>query len=358
MRYVLLFISLFLLALWLPLGGEDHVTHAREGHHFMPKSSHSLKVLTLNIGAIAPFGKITQPQTVSRVEKLCEVFRSSYYDVILLQEVWTVGYRRRMRECGFSHVVHDEGRIGLLEKLRQGVDMPPKLKWIARVARLLLPKNYGFDKGLMILSRHPLKDKKVLSFEENGIVERAFQDGEFPVNKGALMVTLDHPLLGQVKVVNTHLVSQYPDYSYDQQRANQLKDLVTFAENSEEESVILGGDFNMSPPGPQGSERLNGTDLLWRRLRSTLLSDFDQVNLPFENLTTYPNRQRPDDPSEGVLDHLFVKGHLMPLHGDIVFKEKIRCGKKKCFPADHFGLETTFGRKGVSFNSSQSLPRK
>jgi endonuclease/exonuclease/phosphatase family metal-dependent hydrolase len=349
MRLLLVLIPLLIIASWLPVKGTDHSTHSSQGCSFIQEPKNSLKVLTLNIGAIAPFGKLTQPQTVERVEQLCELFKTSDYDVLLLQEVWTVGYRKRLKRCGFPFVAHDEGKIGLIEKLRMGIDMPANLKWIARMARLFLPKNYGFDKGLMTLSRYPLKDIKILNLEENGIVERAFEDGEFPVNKGALRITLSHPLLGDIKIVNTHLVSLYPDYSYDDQRANQIREIVGFAEVSHRQSVILGGDFNMSPPGPMGAERLNGADLLWRRLRDTLLNDFDQANLNYSDLTTYPNRQDPNGPSEGVLDHLFVKGDLIPVQAGVVFKEKIHCGKEKCFPADHFGLETIFALKSISY---------
>lgn len=307
-------------------------------------NENTLKVLTLNVGALAPFGKLTKPQTVKRVEEICRQFEKSSYDVILLQEVWTQGYRRRLNDCGFPFTAHAEKMPGLIRKKRQGLSMSGRLKLIANMASALLPDTYGFDKGLMILSRFPLEDIRSMEFDENGEVENAFEDGEFPVNKGALMATITHPKLGKVRLVNTHLVSQYKTIRYDQQRANQLRDVFDFAQTdfNEESSLIVGGDFNMSPPGPQGQPRRYDTDLVWRRLRESLLEDFVQADLPYENLTTFPDHKSPQLPNLGVLDHLFSKGNLAPLKGGVVFKEKIPCGKKTCFVSDHYGFETVY----------------
>ena len=317
----------------------------REIMSFSPNRN-GLKVLTFNVGALAPFGEITKKEVVLRVEEICRQFESSSYDVILLQEVWTQGYRKRFTRCGFPYMVHGEKLAGLILKKRRGEKLTAGLKWLARFASLFLPKKYGFDKGLVILSRYPLKEVTSFEFEVNGVVERATIDGEFPVNKGALLATIEHPKLGRVRVVNTHLVSQYEDYIYDEQRANQLREVVlrSLEDESLMDGLIVGGDFNMSPPGPEGSERRNRTDFLWRRLRETLLGEFEQADLPYDRLTTYPGRGSSDSINEGVLDHLFSKGKIKPVKGKVVFKEKISCGRELCFPSDHYGLETTYER--------------
>lgn len=356
-----MFFSLFVV---LSLGSGHEVRLKK--HSFQLEAAKSwqkktiLKVLTFNVAALGPFGKFTASQTVSRIEELCRQFGESDYDVILLQEVWSQGYRKRFENCGFSHTFHDEQEIGLIKKLKENMDMSLKLKIIARAAQTLFPKDYGFDKGLMILSRYPMTNKQSFTFEINGLAERAFQDGEFPVNKGALLATLEHPYLGNIALVNTHLVSNYPDHNYNDQREQQLHELVTAAEAyALNYPLVIGGDLNMSPPAPEGRPRRNHTDHLWQRLRGSLLREFSQADLPYERLTTYPDRKNPQALTPGVLDHLFMRDNptLLALSGGVVFKEKISCGKEACYASDHYGVETVFGKPLVQTDKDSIVLR-
>lgn len=309
-------------------------------HHW--KGQDNLRVLTFNVGALAPFGKITSPQSVRRLKAICQNLEESHYDVVLLQEVWTQGYRKLFRDCGFPYIAEAEEEAGLITKLKRGEVSIKKLKAIARSFRLLFPNDYGFDTGLMILSRYPLREVKVRRFEVNGVEERSFSDGEFPVNKGVLGATLDHPDFGEVFLANTHVVSEYKNYSYDDQREVQLEEIMEFlSDHSHQRATILGGDFNMSPPGPNGAERGFGVDRLWRRVRDSLLQEFKQAELPYDQLSTFPAQGKL--PDLGVLDHLFSRGNLLPKKGAVVFNEGFRCRKRRlCAFSDHFGFESVF----------------
>lgn len=312
-------------------------------HHW--QGQNNLRVLTFNVGALAPFGKVISPQSVKRLKAICQRIEKSDYDVILLQEVWTQGYRKLFRDCGFPYIAESEEEAGLITKLKRGEVTIKKLKAIARSFRLLFPNDYGFDTGLMILSRYPLKEMKMRRFEINGLEERSFSDGEFPVNKGVLGVTLEHPHLGEIFLANTHVVSEYENFSYDDQREVQFEEIMEFvSDHAHQRATILGGDFNMSPPGPNDSERAFGMDRLWRRVRDSLFQDFRQADLKYENLSTFPAQG--DLPDLGVLDHLFSKGNLIPRSGAVVFDNGFSCRKRKlCRFSDHFGFESIFEAK-------------
>lgn len=318
----------------------SHSSPAEVSAHW--QSSSDLKILTLNVGALAPFGKITSPQAVKRLKKICQKLEQSDYDVVFLQEVWTQGYRKLFKKCGYPYALESEKEAGLISKLKRGEVSIKKLKLIARSFKLLFPSRYGFDTGLMILSRYPLSQIAMRRFAINGVEERSFSDGEFPVNKGVLGATLSHPVLGNVFLANTHLVSEYQNYSYNDQRESQLEEIMEFlGDHSHQLPVVLGGDFNMSPPGVNDEERGFGTDRLWRRLRSSLLQEFIQADLPYDMLTTFPAQG--GTPDLGVLDHLFTRGNLRPISGGVVLNNGYRCKKNsRCSFSDHFGLETTF----------------
>ncbi len=302
-------------------------------------SSNQLKVLTYNVGALAPFKKIPNPTSEKRIKTICNRLRNSTYDVIFLQEVWTREARKTLSQCGLSYVVHGEKEAGLVTKFKRGELTYFKLKAIAQAYRLIFPKSYGYDTGLMILSRFPLKDVKVKRFQENGLEKRSFLDGEFPVNKGILSATIEHPRLGKLLLANTHLVSFYPDFSYNQQRKRQLDEVLTFINKQEKfDGIILGGDFNTSPPGEDGRKRGLNSEFLWPRFKDSLLRQFIQAKLPYPKLTTFPYQG--NLPDLGVIDHLFSRGNLLPISGAVVFKEPL---------SDHYGFETTYQTKAIKY---------
>lgn len=299
----------------------------------------NLKVLTFNVGGLSPFGRFTSPENDRRLRSICRELKKTEYDVVLLQEVWTKGYRKLFSECGYPYSLSKEKISGLELKWKKGLLTLRKLKLIARSFSTLFPKSYGFDTGLMILSKYPLTKGKILRFETNGKEERAFIDGEFPVNKGALGATLKHPFLGDLFIVNTHLVSNYPDENYLIQREHQLKETLSWIEeNKNENAVILGGDFNISPPGGKGGRRHLDTQTLWEKFRYSFLNEYRQADLPFAHMSTYLTKEGED---EGVLDHLFTHG-LKVKKGELAFTQPIACGNKVCRASDHYGISTTF----------------
>lgn len=302
-------------------------------------ASPNLKVLTFNVGGLSPFGKITSPDDDKRLRSICLELGKQDYDVVLLQEVWTKGYRKLFKKCGYPYSLSREMISGLEYKWKRGLLTLGKLKLIARSYATLFPKNYGFDTGLMILSKFPLVEAKLHRFLFNGIEDRAFKDGEFPVNKGALGAVVRHPDMGDLFVVNTHLVSNYEDENYVSQRRQQLTEIVKWIDSHKAgRPVIFGGDFNISPPGAKGGARTHNTHLLWDELRYGFLKDYRQAQFPFPHMSTYIGTEGSD---EGVLDHIFSNG-LRAKDGSLAFTSPIPCGKKLCLPSDHYGLVTTF----------------
>lgn len=298
----------------------------------------SLLVLTLNIGALTPGGIFFAPKTKRRVNAICRQLESGPYDVVLIQEAWVRSYRKALAECGYQFVLEMEEQPGLFLKRRQGKVKTSKIKIISHMLDSLLRDSVGYDTGLMILSRHPISQGKLTRYKVNGVESRTLKDGEFPVNKGILSGVIDHPHLGEIFIANTHVVSFYDDRTYDSQRVDQLRYLKEYIEKeSKGKPTIVGGDFNISPSGIGGKPRDGGSDRQWNFIREGIFELYQQANLDYEKLKTYPSHNHTED--FGVLDHLFSKNGLIPGRGGLDFTRPAL--------SDHFGLYTEF-----SFQSS------
>jgi len=299
---------------------------------FHAQSASNLKVLTLNLGAIMPFSSGTS----ARIEKFCKDIQDKNYDVILLQEVWISSYRELVKQkCAFDYSLDLDEKSGLTRNIERERVKSTSLKLINYILSSF-SNHLGLDSGLLILSKYKLENPKRLIFSQSGDEQYIF-DGESFVSKGAIGATIKHPKFGKLFVATTHLVSDYVDHSYQEQKKQQLTELALwFKTNSGTKKSILGGDFNISPPSDKRRRHLN-TSNLWENLKNNYLKDFARLNSDFSDLTTFPGSGNDDD--EGVVDHLFGLGGIVPLRGDIILKNGV---------SDHYGFEVIFGTKDFS----------
>lgn len=313
-------------------------------------ASTTLMALTLNVAALSP-SSLLDEQTAHRIKAICSKLKSSNYDVVFIQEAWTPVFRSMLKQCSFEHVLDLDEKVGLFRKLENDEVEQTKIFTLGHLLDTFLPDSFGYDTGLMILSKYPIQNSSILRFSKNGSEENAFKDGEFPVNKGAIGGTIIHPEIGKIFVATTHLVAEYEDFSYVDLRVEQIHGLHQWlTQNNDNLPTIIGGDFNMSPPGPDGSSRHLNTQTAWNRVRNSLLADYKEAPIDYENLSTYPSTKAlsgVDSLDEGVLDHIFGLNGAIPISGGIDFNGTVLCGVIEdtilnCPYSDHLGMMSVF----------------
>lgn len=103
---------------------------------------------------------------------------------------------------------------------------------------ILKPKlnaNGALGSGLLIFSKYPLKNVQTMKFSECEFSDCASV-------KGLLKVTLKHPTLGDITLINTHLQAED---QFDEIRVNQIQEIYNFLQDHEVlDKVIFAGDFN------------------------------------------------------------------------------------------------------------------
>ncbi len=178
-----------------------------------------LSVLTWNVWRPPLLGR----DNYLRGERLVETIKDADPDVVLLQEVFKAGDRRR-----------------LLEKL-DGYHKPANTYH----ERSLCGLKFNATGGLATLSRYPILDSQFSLFSDNGkgIAEWFSQ-------KGYAKTVIDTPE-GAVRVVDQHICSM----SYNETiRLQQLRQMLNDPDiTSEEMPVILAGDFNFDIASGNGA---------------------------------------------------------------------------------------------------------
>ncbi|EQC52581.1 endonuclease/exonuclease/phosphatase family protein [Bacteriovorax sp. DB6_IX] len=279
----------------------------------------SLKVLTFNIGALLPHS--------SRIERgieiFCERVKKFDYDLVFIQEAWITSYRKKIiQDCQREFHLDLDSKTGILRNQAQGRIKSFKGHFVSWLFRYIIP-DYGVDSGMLILSKYKLDNPKRLFFSVSGS-EDYLLDGELLVSKGAIGANLLHPRLGKIFVANTHLTSNYVDHQYDKNRLQQLKELSTwFRKQGGQKPAVLGGDFNISPPG----KRYLNNETLWSALRKSYFKNKNFLNLDFKNLTTYPGEGVGKD--EGFVDHLIGLNGAFPKKGKVIKLDGV---------SDHYAL--------------------
>jgi exonuclease III len=158
-----------------------------------------------------------------RIQGICaELKKASQspngWDAVMLQEVWSERDRRKLSRCGYPY------------------------KTDLNQSKLLV------DSGLMLLSKHPLKQSKRLTFPVLPVGPDVLEDGEALAKKSANLVKMVHPQAGEIWLANTHLVSYYAEGEQDKYKPIRKKQFIQFAKwvssIVQEMPVIVGGDWN------------------------------------------------------------------------------------------------------------------
>ena len=296
-----------------------------------------VKVLTINIAALSPFGDASL-----RVKSLCKKAKLlKTTDVIFVQEIWLKEHQELLKDCGFPHTLVMDVMPGIEMHRRRGEINSLSIKAVANTLSLL-PTDIGFDKGLMILSKHPLTKSSKITFRENGSEEFALADGEFAVAKGAIGAVLDHPIYGELFVATTHMVADYSDHDYKQQREDQLIQLVNWlGDFSNNRPTIIAGDFNASCL--KDGDRLNSYLPMGSRSLEFLVGESTyngQENIIVQESEGY-------NFNEGVLDHVIAMNGATITNAKIVLKNKIKLDTENSDEyiitqfSDHFGVFST-----------------
>lgn len=287
-------------------------------------SAWELKIQTMNLGAIFAFSS----KTKDRISKFCQNINSDHdVDIVLVQEVWMKSYREHLKsECKFPFVVDLNESNGLKDKTVNEL----KTKFFK-----LFLSNVEVGSGLMILSRYPIVETKKLSFSVGGSEKQLF-DGEFMANKGAIGAIIKHPVIGNMFIANTHLIANYTDHDYDEQRLIQLRELFSwFYSNARLLPSAIGGDFNISPPG-KGGVRISSN--LWKHFVRNYIYKFSWPKIYKKNISTFI------ESDEGILDHIFGINNLVAENYQLSCQSTI---------SDHCSLITEFRK--INLNSSHEV---
>lgn len=274
-------------------------------------------VSTFNINALVPI------VSNSRVGLICEEIKHSTADIILLQEVWLKGYRQILKNCNYPHILDIDTSLGLYKRVENGFIKNKVLKSLSSFLSIFINPQIGYDTGLMILSRHPFQGNQEysrLEFASNGN-ENYFLDGEIAVTKGAV-ATIVNILDTKVVIATTHLVANYTNQRYTDQRIKQLTQLKNWIiRYSKGLPTIVGGDFNF----PTKSQLHKN---IWQKVRSNIWPQkiFSEAKASFIR----------DTHQEGVLDRIFGFNGAKAEKGNLVFNDK------KNTLSDHIGFQTTF----------------
>ena len=188
------------------------------------------KIVTFNVYMKPEIGNESFP--TQRMNAICHVLKNKSHkhnndwDVVLLQEVWTVGARKILKDCGYQYSVDiGEGHWNVSEAGKhQGEDYRP------------MPGSHGqelsLDSGLLILSRFPVLKALRYQFNNGGHLTSVFKDGERLVNKSVYLAQLQLNNGEKIWIANTHLIANYCGNakggeceSYEDVRSKQLLEM-------------------------------------------------------------------------------------------------------------------------------------
>ncbi len=193
---------------------------------------------------------------------------------------------------------------------------------------------------LIILSKFPLRDGKLIRFTHAAMEERIF------TSKGIYQIIVELPDLGALLLVNFHMTAgglrKHPESQHMETiRSTQIQQLLNIV--PDDVPTILAGDLNA---GPEASKN-NYLELLDRGY-------IDAYTMTGGNGITWD----PDNPlvklsNEGHLppqriDHIFInkeaERYLKPTSGNIVFDDSsVQLSDKTCISlSDHYGVQIKF----------------
>lgn len=93
----------------------------------------------------------------------------------------------------------------------------------------------ALNSGLIIFSKHPILQTEKFSFQD-------CEDSDCAATKGFLKVTINHPILGEIDIANTHLQAED---EFDSIRIAQIHEIAQYLSAKQDQRPLLfGGDFN------------------------------------------------------------------------------------------------------------------
>ncbi len=289
-----------------------------------------MKVLTFNIWNI--FNADAVGQRMAAIKKVLGQAASDPegWDVILMQEIWSLKEREALGDCGYPYVAEAEGYWARPSN------------WLGATFGLQI------DSGLKILSRYPVLETRRRIYSARGDKRRGFKDGEYFIRKSALAAKLDHPEWGPIWAVDTHLIAAYPDQLYAAKRKVQLMELHDFVrELMKEAPVFFGGDLNVGPKVDENTLANSYIPELWDDLIPRMFGDFARADgLDLTPTCSHVTCTWNDGTGEEChLDHIFVGPGLALESAAVVLDKPMDLGNGLVgHLSDHYGFEVTVER--------------
>jgi endonuclease/exonuclease/phosphatase family metal-dependent hydrolase len=274
-----------------------------------------LKVLSFNIyGLPRPF--FSNPHYHKRVNAICDVLKNAnhphngQWDVVLLQEALSRSVRKILSNCGYPHVVDISANGARKEKF--------------------------METGLMILSKHPVTFKKLIPYQERGVLEGFESIAERIVHRSLQIAKIN--FYGQeILIANTHLAPSFAPTGSSNSKARiaQMKEsIVLIRKYAEDLPFVFGGDLNFGPIAPS-----------WEPLWSDLPSIFPEIDQSFNDavdITFHERNVFNQHASEGKLDHVFSSNHFGASDGSLALDQYFFLAGQLFNYSDHFGWQRTF----------------
>ena len=260
------------------------------------KSKGTLKVLTLNTwGLPMPLGqKINE-----RMSRIASAITD--YDVVFLQETFDNKFKELPGISQFPYIhFPDHGHVGHLRS------------------------------GLMTLSKYPIVEKKLKSFNHC-----LYPD--CMAHKGILFTRIAHPQLGYVDLYNTHYQSRQGKAAKEvRSHADNALMQTMVLENHQYYPTILAGDFNFVPKGPEYLDLMKRLPLV-----DTFLAQKDlalgKKNKRFQDTIRFPYQS---SKSWDRIDYIFaLKNSPFEMgvkHSKVVFNTPY----KGVYLSDHNGVSS------------------
>ncbi len=303
-----------------------------------PSLGKELKILTLNVYMKPEIGANFFAE--ERAYKICNVLKdkkhphNKKWDIVLIQEAWTVGVRKIFKNCGYKTAV-DIGKgawraTGIMRHRRGGFRPRP-----GRHGNEL-----NVDSGLLILTNLSVDEKYRYEFKNEGKITNIFSDGEAIANKSVYLIRIQLDENRKFWVANTHLIANYCDetegddcVSYEVVRTKQMYEMKNFFNKiAGDDPIVFGGDIN-------SGEHPNSKELSWRML-PLIFPGYKQA--PHDQLSiqtsSSENTFKEGQKDGGKLDHIFASPHFDISDGELAFDAvfESQSGKRLNY-SDHYG---------------------
>lgn len=194
---------------------------------------------------------------------------------------------------------------------------------------------HAYDSGLLILSRFPVLDHKILTYHSFSPLERKDE-------RKAIIAKIqinEH----SITVANTHLAWREIDRAVRQEQIHELIDTV----KQMKLPALITGDLNDIPESsPLEETRMAGYKNLLERYQTGAIT-WDNQNLFIQSHNVkFQNRQ-----IDYLLTHESLKHFLRPKSCSVIFNQ---ARNQMMYPSDHYGLIAEF-ETDLKRSSNQSI---